>query len=68
MTFIKLTRPDGAAIYVNAGEIVSFAPALPGTGPLDKATRLLFRNNGHQDVTETIEAVARLVGALPASR
>jgi hypothetical protein len=82
MSFVRLTRPDGSPIAINPDEVVHLAPVPesgPLMGPLSKGTRIVFRNQSHQDVRELLgdvidridaahPAPAALVAAVPASR
>lgn len=66
MGIIQLTRADDSPVVVMVGEIVSFAPVPtdgPMAGPLKKGTRIVFRNQTHQDVKEELETVASMVSA-----
>src|SRR5580692_8870116 len=60
MSFVRLTRPDGSPVAINPDEIVHAAP-VPATGPLmgplSTGTRIVFRNQSHQDVKELIDVV-----------
>jgi hypothetical protein len=56
MKLVRLTRPDGSAVAINAAEIVRVAPE-PIGGTLEAMTRLTFRNGQHQDVTEAFDVV-----------
>lgn len=56
MSLVLLTRPDGSPVAINPDEIVHLAP-VPATGPLSTGTRIVFRNQSHQDVKELIDVV-----------
>jgi hypothetical protein len=61
MAFVQFTRPDGSPVSVNSEEVLRFAPVPtsgPLMGPLAVGTRITFRNNQHQDVTELQQDVA----------
>jgi len=64
MTLVMLTRPDDTPVAVNPDEVVHLAPVPtsgPLMGPLTKGTRIVFRNQSHQDVKELLnEVVARI--------
>jgi hypothetical protein len=67
MSFVRLTRPDNSPIAINPDEIVHLAPVPESgalMGPLSTGTRIVFRNQSHQDVRELLdEVVARLDAA-----
>ena len=66
MPFIRLTRPDDTEVHLNTDEILQFDPVPPGgvlAGPLDKGTRVTFKNRSHQDVKELCSEVAKLIDA-----
>lgn len=59
------TRPDDSPVALNSGDVVHVAPVPKGAlaGPLAEGTRIVFRNQTHQDVKELFDAVvARLNG------
>jgi len=63
MPFVQFMRPDGSPVTVNSDEIVEMAPT-PASG-----TRLVFRNQTHQDVNELLDVVvARIECARTGSR
>jgi hypothetical protein len=60
MSFVRLTRPDGSPIAINPDEVVHLAPVPdsgPLMGPLATGTRIVFRNQSHQDVRELLDDV-----------
>jgi hypothetical protein len=64
MSLVILTRPDGSPIAINPDEIVHLAPVPtsgPLMGPLTAGTRIVFRNQTHQDVKELIEVVVQKI-------
>src|SRR5579872_5390127 len=64
MGIVELTRPDNSRVIIVVGEIVSFTTVPtegPLTGPLTTGTRIVFRNQTHQDVKEDLDTVARMV-------
>jgi len=66
MSFVRLTRPDGSPVAINPDEIVHAAP-VPASGalmgPLSTGTRIVFRNQSHQDVRELLDEVISLIDA-----
>jgi hypothetical protein len=64
MPFVRLTRPDNSPIAINPDEVVHLAPVPESgalMGPLSKGTRIVFRNQSHQDVRELLdEVIARI--------
>ena len=59
MALISFTRPDGSPVAINPSEVVSMAP-VPTTGaegPATTGTRIVFRNQTHQDLKELFDAV-----------
>ena len=72
MPFVQFMRPDGSPVAVNSDEIVEMAPTPasgPLTGPLESGTRLVFRNQTHQNVNELLDVVvARIECARTGSR
>lgn len=66
MSFVRLTRPGGSPIAINPDEAVHVAPAPsngPLMGPLSKGTRIVFRNQSHQDVRELLDEVVSRIDA-----
>jgi hypothetical protein len=66
MGIATFTRPDGTSVGVNPAEVVSFAPVPkegPLMGPLSEGTRIVFRNQTHQDVKELFDIVAQRLNA-----
>ncbi len=66
MTFVMLTRPDNTPVAINPDEVVHLAPVPesgPLMGPLSKGTRIVFRNQSHQDVKELLEEVVAKIDA-----
>jgi hypothetical protein len=66
MAFVRLTRPDSSPIAINPDEVVHLAPVPasgPLMGPLDKGTRIVFRNQSHQDVRELLDDVISRIDA-----
>ncbi|MGH6846423.1 MAG: hypothetical protein ACREC0_02970 [Methylocella sp.] len=64
MSFVRLTRPDDSPVAINPDEVVHLAP-VPASGalmgPLSAGTRIVFRNQSHQDVRELLdEVIARI--------
>jgi hypothetical protein len=60
MSLVELTRPDGSPVAINPDEVVQLAPVPsqgPLMGPLAKGTRIVFRNQTHQDVKELQDEV-----------
>ena len=71
MSFARLTRPDGSPVAINPDEIVRAAPVPPSgalMGPLSTGTRIVFRNQSHQDVRELLDVVISLIDAARALR
>jgi hypothetical protein len=60
MSFVRLTRPDGSPVAINSDEVVHAAP-VPASGalmgPLSTGTRIVFKNQSHQDVRELLDDV-----------
>ena len=67
MSFVRLTRPDGSPVAINPDEVVQAAP-VPASGalmgPLSKGTRIVFRNQSHQDVRELLDEVIARIDAV----
>ncbi|MGH6839767.1 MAG: hypothetical protein ACREDT_13415 [Methylocella sp.] len=67
MSFVRLTRPDGSPVAINPDEVVHLAPVPasgPLMGPLSTGTRIVFKNQSHQDVRELLdEVIARIDAA-----
>ena len=66
MSLVQLTRPDGSPVAVNPDEIVHLAPVPtsgPLMGPLSTGTRIVFRNQSHQDVKELLDVVIAKIDA-----
>ncbi len=66
MSLVQLTRPDGSPVAINPDEIVHLAPVPtsgPLMGPLSTGTRIVFRNQSHQDVTELLDIVIAKIDA-----
>jgi hypothetical protein len=66
MSMVQLTRPDGSPVAINPDEIVNLAPVPtngPLMGPLTIGTRIVFRNQSHQDVTELLAVVVEKIDA-----
>ena len=65
MSFVRLTRPDGSPVAINPDEILRAAP-VPASGalmgPLSTGSRVVFRNQSHQDVRELLEALRKKLG------
>ena len=62
MSLVLLTRPDGSPVAINPDEIVHLSPVPttgPLMGPLTIGTRIVFRNQSHQDVKELIDVVVK---------
>lgn len=60
MSLVQLTRSDGSPVAINPDEVVHLAEVPtsgPEMGPLSTGTRIVFRNQSHQDVKEPLEAV-----------
>jgi hypothetical protein len=71
MSFVRLTRPDGSPIAINPDEVVHVAPVPasgPLMGPLRKGTRIVFRNQSHQDVRELLDEVIAQIDAARSAR
>jgi hypothetical protein len=76
MSFVMFTRPDDSPVAINPDEVVHLAPVPtdgPLMGPLTKGTRIVFRNQSHQDVKELLDVVVARInasrsGALAATR
>ncbi len=65
MSFLRFTRPDGTPVEINPDQIVSYSAVPDGgslAGPLATGTRLVLANGLHQDVSETPDEVASLIG------
>jgi hypothetical protein len=67
VSFVRLTRPDDSPVAINPDEVVHLAP-VPASGalmgPLSTGTRIVFRNQSHQDVRELLdEVIARIDAA-----
>jgi hypothetical protein len=71
MSFVRLTRPDGSPVAINSDEVVHAAP-VPASGalmgPLATGTRIVFKNQSHQDVRELLDEVIALIDAVGAGR
>jgi hypothetical protein len=67
MSFVRLTRPDGSPVAINPDEVVHLAPVPasgPLMGPLSTGTRIVFKNQSHQDARELLdEVIARIDAA-----
>ena len=66
MSLVQLTRPDGSPVAINPDEVVHLAPVPtsgPLMGPLTTGTRIVFRNQSHQDVKELLDAVIARINA-----
>lgn len=65
MAFVFFTRPDDSPVGISTAEVLRFSPVPPSKsplgGPLDKGTRIEFRNGAHQDVKELVDEVAKLL-------
>ena len=65
-SLVQLTRPDGSPVAINPDEIVQLSP-VPTSGPemgvLTHGTRIVFRNQSHQDVKESLDEVSAKVDA-----
>ena len=71
MSFVRLTRPDGSPVAINPDEVVHVAPVPasgPLMGPLSKGTRIVFRNQSHQDVRELLDEVIARIDAARSAR
>ncbi len=71
MSFVRLTRPDGSPVAINPDEVVHMAPVPasgPLMGPLSTGTRIVFRNQSHQDVRELLEEVITRIDAARSTR
>lgn len=63
MAFVTFTRPDNSPVTVNSNEVLRLAPVpsdpnSPLGGPLTTGTRIVFKNNTHQDVIELVADVS----------
>jgi len=71
MSFVRLTRPDGSPVAINPDEVVHAAP-VPASGalmgPLTTGTRIVFRNQSHQDVRELLDEVIARIDAARSAR
>jgi hypothetical protein len=71
MSFVRLTRPDGSPVAINPDEILHAAP-VPASGalmgPLSTGSRVVFRNQSHQDVRELLDEVISLIDAARSAR
>ena len=71
MTFVRLTRPDDSPVAINPDEVVHAAP-VPASGalmgPLTTGTRIVFRNQSHQDVRELLDEVIARIDAARSAR
>lgn len=54
MTFIKLTAPNGSAVWVNRESICVVAEAV---GEATSARSVIFHNSGRQAVRENVEGI-----------
>ena len=66
MSLVTLTRPDNTAVAINPDEVVHLAPVPtngPLVGPLSEGTRIVFRNQTHQDVKELLAVVIAKINA-----
>jgi hypothetical protein len=66
MSFVRLTRPDGSPVAINPDEVVHLAPVPasgPLMGPLSTGTRIVFKNQSHQDVRELLDEVIDRIDA-----
>lgn len=66
MALCMFTRPDGSPVAVNSAEVLTFYPVPPDgplAGPLKDGTRIVYKNNMHQDVKELVDEVAKKLGA-----
>jgi hypothetical protein len=71
MSFVRLTRPDGSPIAINPDEVVHAAPVPasgPLMGPLTTGTRIVFRNQSHQDARELLDEVIARIDAARSAR
>ncbi len=71
MSFVRLTRPDGSPVAINPDEVVHVAPVPasgPLMGPLSKGTRIVFRNQSHQDVRELLDEVVSRIDVARSAR
>ena len=66
MALVTFTRPDDSSVAINSDEVLRVAPVPPKSdalgGPLNKGTRIVFKNNKHQDVKELLDEVTRRLG------
>lgn len=68
MAYVRFTRPDDTPIYLSAGDVLHFGPVPtsgPNAGDLKTGTRIIFKNGAMQDVKETVDVVAKALGAEP---
>ena len=66
MSLVMFTRPDDSPVAINPDEVVHLAPVPtdgPLMGPLTKGTRIVFRNQSHQDVKELLDVVVARIDA-----
>jgi hypothetical protein len=71
MSFVRLTRPDGSPVAINPDEVVQLAPVPasgPLMGPLSTGTRIVFKNQSHQDVRELLDEVIARIDAARSAR
>ena len=69
MLLVTFTRPDKSPVAINSNEVLHLAPVPSDpnsalAGPSTTGTRIVFKNNTHQDVIELVADVsARLNNA-----
>jgi hypothetical protein len=67
MALVTFTRPDDTKVSIESEEVLRVAPVPPKDsalgGPLDRGTRIVFKNNAHQDVKELPEEVTQKLNA-----
>jgi hypothetical protein len=66
VSLVMFTRPDDSPVAINPDEVVHLAPVPtdgPLMGPLTKGTRIVFRNQSHQDVKELLDVVVARIDA-----
>jgi hypothetical protein len=66
LSLVQLTRPDASPVAINPDEVVHLSPVPtdgPLVGPLRVGTRIVFRNQSHQDVKELMDVVIAKIDA-----
>ncbi len=66
MSFVRLTRPDGSPLAINA--VIHAAPVPARGALLATGTPIVFRNHSHQDVPELLDEAISRIGAARSAR